>query len=224
MYKGTPDPVTFISLLKVVGFIIGGFLASYAVNRFILVRIYDLFLVDSGVQHTVTSIMRYIIFAITILVGFSYVGLGQHIGYLLAALAVSIGWVLKDPINDFISYFIILVQRPIKIGDYVQINKETQGVVRRITPRSVILRRKNSTTLVVPNSYFIGQTIENWNYSRSFIALNDIFYFSSIMRPIQNKCKRLFLMSFKSIQMCCVIQRAYRAPRRFCRLWIRFFS
>lgn len=176
MFKGTPDPVTAVSLLKVVGFIVGGFLVSYAVNRFILIRIYDLFLVDTGVQYTVTSITRYLIFIITVLVGFSYVGLGQHIGYLLAALAVSIGWVLKDPINDFISYFIILVQRPIKIGDYVQINQDTQGVVRRITPRSVILRRKNSTTLVVPNSYFIGQTIENWNYSRSFIALNDILF------------------------------------------------
>jgi potassium efflux system protein len=133
-------------------------------------------LVDSGVQHTVTSITRYIVFIITVLVGFSYVGLGQHIGYLLAALAVSIGWVLKDPINDFISYFIILVQRPVKIGDYVQIDKHTQGVVRKITPRSVILRRKNSTTLIVPNSYLINQSIENWNFSRSFIALNDIFF------------------------------------------------
>lgn len=176
MFKGTPDPVTFVSFLKVIGFIISGFIVSYSINRFILTRIYNLFLVDSGVQHTVTSIMRYIVFIITILVGFTYIGLGQHIGYLIAALAVSVGWVLKDPINDFISYFIILVQRPIKIGDYVQIDKNTQGVVRKITPRSVILRRKNSTTLILPNSYVIGQSIENWNYSRSFIALNDIIF------------------------------------------------
>jgi small-conductance mechanosensitive channel len=69
------------------------------------------------------------------------------------------------------------VQRPVKIGDYVQIDQDTMGVVRKITPRSVILRRKNSTTIVVPNSYVVSKSIENWNYVRNFIAVNDIMLF-----------------------------------------------
>jgi small-conductance mechanosensitive channel len=48
------------------------------------------------------------------------------------------------------------------------------GVVRKITPRSVMLRRKNSTTIIVPNSHIVSKAIENWNYVRNFIALNDI--------------------------------------------------
>ena len=51
------------------------------------------------------------------------------------------------------------------------------GVVRKITPRSVILRRKNSTTIIVPNSYIVSKSIENWNYVRNFIAINDIMLF-----------------------------------------------
>ena len=108
---------------------------------------------------------------------FNSVGLGSLIGSMFIALALSIGLYLKDPISDFISYFIILVQRPIKIGDYVQIDAETLGVVRKITPRSVILRRKNSTTIIVPNSYVVSKSIENWNYVRNFIALQDIILF-----------------------------------------------
>jgi len=106
--------------------------------------------------------------------GFQNVGLGQLIGVLIGALAVGIGFYIKDPISDLVAYFIILVQRPIKIGDYVKIDPDTSGVVRKITARSVIVRRKNSTTLVVPNSYVISRSIENWNYVRNFIAFNDI--------------------------------------------------
>ena len=54
---------------------------------------------------------------------FNSVGLGSLIGNVFIALALSIGLYIKDPISDFISYFIILVQRPVKIGDYVKLMK-----------------------------------------------------------------------------------------------------
>jgi potassium efflux system protein len=103
--------------------------------------------------------------------------LGSLIGNAFIALALGIGLYLKDPISDFISYFVILVQRPVKIGDYIKIDEETMGVVRKITPRAVILRRKNSTSIIVPNTYIVSKSIENWNYVRNFIALNDITLF-----------------------------------------------
>jgi len=48
------------------------------------------------------------------------------------------------------------------------------GVVRRITPRALVLRRRNSTTIVVPNSYMFSRAITNWNYVRKYIAFDDI--------------------------------------------------
>src|SRR4029077_16260668 len=73
-----------------------------------------------------------------------------------------------------VAYFIILVQRPVKIGDYIKLNEEAMGVVRKITPRSVVLRRKNSISIVIPNSKIITQAVENWNYTRNFVAFDDI--------------------------------------------------
>ncbi len=179
MLKGTKSPITTFSLLQIILFILSGFVVAYALNRFVLDKIFDLLLVESGVQHTVTRIIQYVVIIFAVFIGFQNVGLGSLIGYLFTALAFSIGWYIKEPISDFFSYFIILVQRPIKIGDYVQIDSETSGVVRMITPRSVIIRRKNSTTLVVPNSYVVGRSIENWNYVRNYIAFNDINIFIS---------------------------------------------
>ena len=175
--EGTIHPITIMSLLKILAFVIGGLAVAYALKQYVLARIFDLLLVESGVQHTVTSITQYIVIIIAVFFAFNSVGLGSLIGNVFIALALSIGLYLKDPISDFISYFIILVQRPIKIGDYIKIDEETMGVVRKITPRSVILRRKNSTTIIVPNTYIVSKSIENWNYVRNFIAINDIMLF-----------------------------------------------
>ena len=177
LLEGTTHPITTLSLLKIIAFILGGFAVGYLLKQYVLARIFDLLLVEPGVQHTVTSIIQYVVIIIATFFAFNSVGLGSLIGSMFIALALSIGLYLKDPISDFISYFIILVQRPIKIGDYVKIDDETMGVVRKITPRSVILRRKNSTTIIVPNSYVVSKSIENWNYVRNFIALHDIALF-----------------------------------------------
>lgn len=172
--KASAVPITANSFLQVILFTFAGFILSYVLNTFVFDKIFDLLLVDMGVQHTVTRIMHYVVVVIAIFLGLHTVGLGQVIEVIAVALALSLGWVLKEPISDFVAYFIILVQRPLKIGDYVKITDEMQGVVRRITPRSVILRRKNSTTIVVPNSMITTNYVINWNYTRSFIALNDI--------------------------------------------------
>ena len=177
LLEGTTHPITTLSLLKIIAFILGGFVVGYLLKQYVLARIFDLLLVEPGVQHTVSSITQYVVIIIATFFAFNSVGLGSLIGSIFIGLALSIGWYLKDPISDFISYFIILVQRPIKIGDYVKIDEDTLGVVRKITPRSVILRRKNSTTIIVPNSYVVNKSIENWNYVRNFIALHDITLF-----------------------------------------------
>ena len=77
----------------------------------------------------VTRLLRYIIVAISVMVAFHSVGLGGLVTWFIAALGLSIGWVLKDPIADIVAYFIILVQRPVKIGDYIKLSEEVMGVV-----------------------------------------------------------------------------------------------
>ena len=167
-------PITVISLIKLVTLIGSGFFIAYAFNRFVLDRIFDLLLIDAGVQHTVVSLFQYLIVIAATFLGFQTVGLGSLVSYLIGALVLGVGFILKEPLGDFVAYFIILVQRPIKIGDYIKIDSETAGVVRKITARAVILRRKNSVTIVVPNAYVISHSVRNWNYARNFIAFDDI--------------------------------------------------
>jgi len=174
LLEGTENPISLYTILYLLFFIVAGVVVSFLIKRFVLARIFDVLLVDAGVQYTVTSIMRYLVMLVAIIIGFNAVGLGQQMNLIIGAVIFGIAWVIKDPVGDFFAYFIILVQRPVKIGDFIKIDSEVTGVVRRITPRSVVLRRKNSTMIVVPNSYLMNKPIVNWNYSRGFIAFSDI--------------------------------------------------
>lgn len=172
--KGTSHPLTFITIATFFIFIVSGFILAYCVNRFVLEKVFDLMLVDSGVQDAITSLIRYLIVAAALVLGLQSVGYGGLITYLYV-LILGIGYLFQGLLNDLIAYFIILLQRPIKVGDYIKVDEQVMGVVRKITPKSVVLRHKNSTTFVVPNVQIINKAVVNWNYARNFIGIDDIY-------------------------------------------------
>jgi len=174
LLENTSSPISLYTIFKIIGFLIAGSLVAFAINRFVLGRIFDILLVDSGIQNTIATLSRYLIIITATILGFHAANLGDVVKWLLGGLILAIGWVIKDPVADLIAYFIIIVQRPVKVGDYIFLNDNVNGFVRRITPRSVEIRRKNSTTVLVPNLQITTQSVANWNHARSFIAFDDI--------------------------------------------------
>lgn len=171
--KNTAAPLTLLTVGTIALFVFTGFLVAFGFNRFVLDKIFDLMLVDAGVQHAFTNMVRYLIVIAAILLGLQSVGYGGLITYFYV-LILGIGYLIQNPLNDLFAYFILLIQRPIKIGDYIKIDNEIVGVVRKITPKSVVVRRKNSITVVIPNSMLTTRPVFNWNYSANFIAFDDI--------------------------------------------------
>ncbi|MGC2310914.1 MAG: mechanosensitive ion channel domain-containing protein [Candidatus Babeliaceae bacterium] len=171
---GKPIIVSMFSVFQVLLYILGGIAVTYIVTYFVLRRIFDPLLVGGGVQNTIVTITRYIIVIAALLMGLNRAGLDSMATKFVLIIA-GLGFALREPISDFLSYFIILVQRPIKIGDLIMLDEETKGVVRQITPRSTILRRRNSVTVIVPNSHIITKVWANWNYAPTFFAFDDIF-------------------------------------------------
>lgn len=169
--------VTLFSIFKIFFYILGGMSLVFVINRFIVSRIFDPLIVGSGVQNTITTLTRYIIILIAFFMGLNNAGLGS-MATKFAIIITVLGYIAKDPLSDFFAYFIILVQRPIKIGDYIVVDSPStarlSGVVRHITPRYTVVRQRNSTTCLVPNSLLITKVVRNWHYSRTFIAFEDI--------------------------------------------------
>ncbi len=166
--------VTPLTFLKFIFILLTGVISAYVINRVLLRRIFDPLLISSGVQNTIFTFTRYFLIFITLLIGMKSVGLESFATKFVLVLG-AIGFAVKDPILDFFSYFIILVQRPIKIGDLIMFDEQVSGVVRHITPRSVIIRKENSVTIIIPNSHVITRPFKNWTFSPTFLGLDNIY-------------------------------------------------
>lgn len=167
-------PITPKSFAILIASLMLGNWLAWVFEKFVLQRVFSILLVERGAQNTVSIISRYVIAIVVLSIGLTSIKLGGFIIYILGALALGIVWAIKDPVNDFISYFIILLDRTVKIGDYIEVDDKIIGVVRKISPRSVLLRRKNSVSIIVPNSKLINMPVYNWCYTRGFFAFDDL--------------------------------------------------
>lgn len=77
------------------------------------------------------------------------------------ALAIGVGFGAQNIINNFISGWILMVERPIRIGDFIEIDS-AQGVIENIGNRSTRIRRTDGVHLLVPNSLLLERTVVNW--------------------------------------------------------------
>lgn len=165
-----------VGILRLISSVFIGFILAFLFRRYILQRVFDIQYVDPGVQDTIMTIARYVIVLATIFIGFAREGLGSYFLSILILGLIGFFWSFKDLFADVVAYFFILVQRPIKVGDYIQVDEHIMGVVKKISPRAVILRRKNSVTLIVPNAIILKSSLCNWNSTRGYIAFDDIVF------------------------------------------------
>lgn len=174
MGNGVYHKLTLLGLIGVFSIIPLAFFVGFIVDRFVLYRIFSVLLVNPGVHNAVSTISYYVTVITVITLGLWHQGLGFLILYYVGPLLFGMAWALRDLFNDFVSYFIILINRPIKVGDYIKITDDVQGAVRSITPRSVVLRRNRGFCVIVPNHKIIQEVIVNWDYHLSYICCPDI--------------------------------------------------
>ena len=130
--------------------------------------------IDPGLRFTITRLLRYVL----ILVG-SLLALKQafavdltSIAVVFTALSVGIGFGLQYIAADIASGFILLFERPIRIGDRVTIG-EDEGDVQSINLRTTVVLTNDRIAIIVPNSKLVSQRVINWSYGdpRARIAI-----------------------------------------------------
>jgi len=162
---------TLGNLLLAGAFLYGSFLFSSAVQAILIHDIFPKRSVELGAGISIGRLVRYGLVFIGILFALSALGFGlKNLVILTGALGVGIGFGLQNIANNFISGIILLFERPIKVGDIVQIDGE-MGEVVKLGLRATVVRMFHRSEIIVPNNELISNQVVNWTLTDRMIRL-----------------------------------------------------
>jgi len=119
---------------------------------------------ESGLQHSMTSITVYLMWGAGVLVALHAFGLSStSLTVAFGALGIGLGFGLQNIFNNFISGIILLFERPIQVGDAVEING-IWAEVKKIRFRSTVVQTFDNASLIIPNAEFISSQVTNWSF------------------------------------------------------------
>jgi len=119
---------------------------------------------DTGIRNSLASGVSYIGITIAALLAVGVMGFNfQNVAIIAGALSVGIGFGLQNIVNNFVSGLILLVERPIKIGDWVVVG-EHQGFVKRISVRATEIETFDRASVILPNSELLSTAVMNWTH------------------------------------------------------------
>src|SRR5436190_6942682 len=120
----------------------------------------------SSTVYAYTRLVRYSVWIVGTLVGLNYLGFHlASLAFLGGAIGVGIGFGLQNIFSNFISGIIILVEKTLKIGDYVDLQSGVRGTVTEISMRYTRVTTNDSVDILVPNSEFINGKVTNWTFN-----------------------------------------------------------
>jgi Small-conductance mechanosensitive channel len=162
-----PLPGVALSLFQIfllIALLIAVFWLSSRTKHFLFNRFLARSGLDRPLQHAIAQIVGYAVLMIGIIVVLENTGI--HIGTLTVfagAVGVGVGFGLKNIASNFISGLLILAERPIAIGDRIEVAGIT-GQVRQIRARSTVIMTNDNIAMIVPNEKFIDSPVTNWHY------------------------------------------------------------
>ncbi len=151
-------------LLAIVLFI--AVLVSRYARRFLETRLLPKSHIDPGLRYTLLRVVHYLVVTIGVIYGLK-IGLAidiTSIAVILGFLSVGIGFGLQYIASDIVSGFILLFERPLRVGDRLKID-DIEGRVESIRVRSSTLVTNDNITVIIPNSDLIRNKVINWSYS-----------------------------------------------------------
>jgi small-conductance mechanosensitive channel len=143
--------------------------AAFLVSRFVRFLldedVYPRVNLKRGLAYAISNTLHYLILVVGFFLAVAALGLDMtRVTILAGAFSVGVGFGLQNIFNNFISGLILLFERPINVGDVVQI-EDASGVVERIGIRASIIRTTNGSEVIMPNGKLISERLINWTLS-----------------------------------------------------------
>jgi len=163
----TMGTMLYLAIVTVVLFYATGKVKTWAVER-----LFSGSHVELGVRHAVGAIVRYIVISLGLIIILQTAGINlSTLTVLFGALGVGVGFGLQSITNNFVSGIILLLERPIKVGDRIEVG-EVHGDVVNISPRATTIVTNDNIAIIVPNADFISSKVVNWSYTNRDVRFN----------------------------------------------------
>jgi small-conductance mechanosensitive channel len=157
-----PIRISLESVLVALGVFALGLALTRFVQRWVAGRVFAGRRSASGLHESVRIGIGYLGFVLAALAGISYLGVDfSNLAIIAGALSVGIGFGLQSIFNNFVSGLILLAERPIKIGDYIQVGNQ-EGTVKKISVRSTEIETIHRQSVIIPNATLITDPVSNW--------------------------------------------------------------
>jgi small-conductance mechanosensitive channel len=119
---------------------------------------------EQGLKDSILTITSYLAWGLGLLLALSILGVNAtSLAVVFGALSIGIGFGLQNIFNNFISGLILLFERPIQVGDFVEVNG-IWAEVKQINVRATVVQTFDNASVIIPNSEFISQQVTNWSF------------------------------------------------------------
>jgi potassium efflux system protein len=171
--------ISLSTLLQGVGVLLVAYVVSRYLRAFLTRRFAHSRRLDAGLQYTVLRLTHYLVVAVGVLFALR-LGFGADLTSLavvFTALSVGIGFGLQYIAGDIASGFILLFERPVRVGDFITVgvdSKTIEGKVRTINLRTTTVMTNDRIAVIVPNSKLVSDNLVNWSHpdQRSRISVS----------------------------------------------------
>lgn len=167
-YLGEKDTIP-ISISRILVFLlvllIARLLLWFTINIF-LYGWYKREKIDLGKQYAYNQLLSYVIYFFAVIIAVQSMGI--NLTLLLAgaaALLVGVGIALQQVISDFFSGLVILFERSVEVGDFLEF-ESYKGTVKKIGLRASVVETLESKDIIIPNSYLVNEKVTNWSGTR----------------------------------------------------------
>lgn len=127
---------------------------------------------NTGLQDSITTISVYAIWIFGIMLSLYTFGMGTTtLAFGFGALGIGLGFGLQNIFNNFISGIILLFERPIQVGDDVEVNG-VWATVKKINVRATVVQTYDNASIIIPNSEFISSQVTNWSFKDKRLRRN----------------------------------------------------
>ena len=157
--------ITVWTVLCFIVLLIGLFYVAGKMRKVLVGRVLSRSRLDRGAQQAIGSITRYVVLLVGLLIILQTVGINlTTLNVVAGAVGIGIGFGLQNIASNFVSGLIILFERPIKIGDRIEVGG-IEGQVISVGARSTTVVTNDNIAIIVPNSKVVTENVVNWSYT-----------------------------------------------------------